>query len=295
MSTPLSSLGENAVLRHLLQQGLPTHAGLLVGPGDDCAVVARDAVWDGLLKTDVVIEGIHFTRGTEPRLIGHKALARALSDIAAMGGEPEHALVTLLIHPSRSLELLEGIYEGMSALARLCGVSLAGGETAALPEDGLAINIALTGRVRRGQAILRSGGRPGDILAVSGRLGGSFASGRHLSFEPCLELAQRLVESSCAPRAMMDLSDGLACDLPRLAHASGCGYSLDAAAIPCHVGCSTQQALDDGEDYELLMAFAPEVWEKVSRLDLPRPLTAIGKLLACGGNKLSGGWQHFRA
>ncbi len=295
MPTPLSSLGENAVLQRLLQPRRPAHAALIVGPGDDCAVVTRDAKWDGLLKTDVVVEGIHFTRDTEPQKIGHKALARALSDIAAMGGWPEHALITLLVHPSRSVELLEGIYAGMDALARRYGVSLAGGETAALPEDGLAINVALTGRVAHGKAILRSGGRPGDVLAVSGRLGGSFESGRHLDFIPCLELAQVLMEANVAPRAMMDLSDGLACDLPRLARASACNYRLDTTAIPCHAGCNLQQALCDGEDYELLMAFEPQAWDKINRLDLPRPVTAIGHLHAEGGCELSGGWQHFRA
>ncbi len=294
MPTPLARLGEHAVLQRLLP-GLPTHAGLLVGPGDDCAVTARDEQWDALLKTDVVVEGIHFTPDTSPQLIGHKALARALSDIAAMGGEPEHALITLLVHPSRSMELLEGIYAGMSALARRYNVSLAGGETASLPTDGLAVNVALSGRVRRGEAILRSGGKPGDVLAVSGRLGGSFMSGRHLNFLPALELSGALVAAELAPRAMMDLSDGLACDLPRLARASGCGYTLNQHAIPCHEGCTVEQALQDGEDYELLMAFAPEVWEQASRLHLPRPLTGIGCLHADEGSVLQGGWQHFRA
>ncbi len=294
MPTTLSSLGENAVLRHLLHD-LPSCEGLLTGPGDDCAVVARNEEWDTLLKTDVVVEGIHFTRDTEPARIGHKALARALSDIAAMGGEPEHALITLLVHPSRSLELLKGLYAGMSALARRYGLSLAGGETAALPVDGLAINVALTGRVARGKAILRSGGRPGDVLAVSGRLGGSFASGRHLDFLPALSLSRALMASGCAPRAMMDISDGLACDLPRLAQASGCTFELNEAALPCHESCSAEQALHDGEDYELLMAFEPQVWEEIRQQELPRPLTAIGHLLAEGGSSLAGGWQHFRA
>ncbi len=296
MPTPLSSLGENAVLQRLLQHELPLRADLLVGPGDDCAVVARDERWDTLLKTDVVVEGIHFTRGTEPRLIGHKALARTLSDIAAMGGEPEHALVTLLVHPSRSVEELEGIYAGLCALAKRYNVALAGGETAALPEDGLALNIALTGRVERGRAILRSGGQPGDVLVVSGRLGGSFASGRHLSFLPALELAHTLMQSGHAPRAMMDLSDGISCDLPRLAQACGCSFELHHSAIPCHPGCTVQQALCDGEDYELLMAFTPQDWEHIRHNnDQPRPLSAIGHLRADGDCELHGGWQHFRA
>ncbi len=291
--TPLSALGENALLKRLLHK-LPTNDSLQTGPGDDCAVVVRDEQWDGLLKTDVVVEGIHFTRGTEARLIGHKALARTISDIAAMGGIPEHALITLLVHPSRSVEELEGIYEGLTALANRYGLSLAGGETASLPVDGLALSVALTGRVERGKAILRSGGRPGDILAVTGRLGGSFESGRHLSFEPCLKLARTLLTSAgAAPRAMMDLSDGLACDLPRLAEASDCGFELNEAAIPLHDGCTAAQALSDGEDYELLMAFEPQAWQQACRISLPRPLTRIGKLSEKTRSELAGGWQHF--
>ncbi len=292
--TPLSALGENAVLRQLLL-GLPVNGTLLTGAGDDCAVVARDAEWDGLLKVDAVVEGIHFTRGTEPRLIGRKTLARAVSDIAAMGGLPEHALVTVLVHPARPVELLEGIYAGMGELARRYGIAIAGGETSSLPADGLALSVALTGRVERGRAILRSGGRTGDVLAVSGRLGGSFASGRHLGFEPCVELARALMEAGCAPRAMMDLSDGLACDLPRLAEASGCAFSLDENALPLHAGCTVQQALADGEDYELLMAFEPQMWERVQQISLPRELTAVGVLTGGKGACLTGGWQHFRA
>ncbi len=291
---PLSALGENALLASLLP-GLPGNTALITGPGDDCAVVARDADWDGLLKVDALVEGVHFTRGTEPRLIGHKALARALSDIAAMGGLPEHALVTLFVHPERPVGLLRGIYAGMSALARRYGVSLAGGETSALPCDGLALNIALTGRVERGRAILRSTGRPGDILCVSGRLGGSFESGRHLDFEPRLALARALVEAGAAPCAMMDLSDGLACDLPRLARASGCAYSLDTASLPCHEGCTAAQAINDGEDYELLMAFAPETARRLPSLDLPCDLTAIGTLCEGEAAPARGGWQHFCA
>ncbi len=293
MSTPLSSLGENALLSRLLR-GLPSHEALLVGPGDDCAVTARDGEWDALLKTDVVVEGVHFTRETPAELVGRKALARVLSDVAAMGGLPEHALVTLLVHRSRPAELLEELYAGMGALAREYGVSIAGGETSSLPQDGLVVSVALAGRVERGRAVLRSGGRPGDVLAVSGRLGGSFPSGRHLRFEPRVALARALMDAGLPPAAMMDLSDGLACDLPRLAAASGCAFRLDEAALPLHDGCSPAQGLSDGEDYELLMAFPPERWERVRELSLPQPLTPVGRLLAEGERELSGGWQHFR-
>lgn len=291
-ATPLSRLGEEAVLSRLLEHSPTPGSNLLLGPGDDCAIVRRDDAWDSLLKTDALVEGVHFTPDTKPQLIGRKALARALSDIAAMGGIPEHALVTLMVHPSRPVELLEGIYRGLCELAEQFGVSLAGGETSSLPTDGLSIAVALTGRIERGQAILRSGGVAGDILCVSGRLGGSFASGRHLSFTPRVELARQLLAQGLRPHAMMDISDGLAVDLPRLAHACNCDFELDETALPCHTDCTAQQALGDGEDYELLMALAPE-----TAACLPQHphlgLTPIGKLVPGRAHTLNGGWQHF--
>ncbi len=298
MTTPLSQVGENAIIAQLTHQA-PVNDHLLVGPGDDCALCRGDDTWDLLLKTDVVVEGVHFLKDTDPALVGRKALARAISDIAAMGGLPVHALVTLLVHPSRSLEYLEGIYQGgILPLAQEYGISLAGGETSMLPEDGLIINIALTGRVERGRAVLRSSAKAGDILCVSGQLGGSFPSGRHLNFEPRLSLARFLMEHDLAPRAMMDLSDGLATDLPRLAASSNLDYHLELNTLPCHPHCSPQAALRDGEDYELLMCFSPERWQAVQLLDLPTQITAIGHMLTKGdaeGQKgeLEGGWTHF--
>ena len=294
MPTPLSQLGENTILQRLLQH-LPANEHLLVGPGDDCAVVRGDAEWDILLKTDVVVESVHFTPDTEPERIGRKALARAVSDIAAMGGIPEHALVTLLVHRERPVELPEGIYRGMRALAELYGISLAGGETSALPFDGLVINVALTGRVERGRAVLRSGARPGDLLCVSGKLGGSFPSGRHLDFEPRVTLSRYLMERGLVPSAMMDLSDGLATDLPRLVEASCCGFEMEQNLLPLHEGCSIQQALSDGEDYELLMTFAPEIYNSLNQAALPVPVTCIGKIVPQNRENLGCGWQHFSA
>lgn len=290
MPTPLSALGENAVLQRLLPL-LPVNDALFIGPGDDCAVVLRDAEWDSLLKTDAVVEGVHFTPDTPPQLIGRKALARALSDIAAMGGIPEHALITLAVSPQRSVELLLGIYEGISSLAARFGVSVAGGETTSLPCDGLVISVALTGRVERGRAFLRSAARPGDILCVSGLLGGSFGSGRHLTFEPRVELARALQDEAVRPTAAMDLSDGLATDLPRLAAACKCGFDLNEELIPCHAGCCVSDALNDGEDYELLLALpdSPAAHELCAR----RELYPIGRLTSRRGTSLSGGWQHF--
>lgn len=291
MSTPLSRLGENAVLERLLQQ-LTTQAPMLTGPGDDCAVVPRNDEWDTLLKTDVVIENIHFTPDTAPERIGHKALARAVSDIAAMGGLPEYALITLLMHPSRAIEQAEGIYRGINNLAARCGLSVAGGETSSLPYDGIVINVALTGRVEHNRAILRSGGHPGDIICVSGTLGGSFPSGHHLDFEPRLQLARRLMEYGPQPSAMMDLSDGLGSDLPRLAAASRCGFVIHPEQLPLTPGCTPQQAISDGEDYELLLTFSPLDFDNLPA-DIRSTIFPIGTLTTCATRAIAPGWQHF--
>ena len=294
MTTPLSELGENATLRRILPL-LPANEHLLTGPGDDCAVVARDAQWDSLLKTDVVVEGLHFTPQTEPGRIGRKALARAVSDIAAMGGIPEHALITLLCHPSRPVELLEGIYRGMGTLARQFGISIAGGETSGLPYDGLVINVALTGRIEHGAAILRSGGKPGDRLFVSGVLGGSFPTEWHLDFEPRIKLARGLLEAGIRPSAMMDLSDGLGTDLPRLAEASGCGFEIAEDKLPCRPGFSVRDAVSHGEDYELLLTLSPAQAQKLASSPFANDLRNIGKLTPFQGSIIASGWQHFNA
>ncbi len=292
MTTTLSELGENAILERILQD-MPGNSGLITGPGDDCAVVSRDEKWDSLLKTDVVVENLHFTPDTKPERIGRKALARAVSDIAAMGGIPEHALITILCHPSRPVELLEGIYRGLNSLAREFDISLAGGETSGLPFDGLVINVALTGKVEHGQAILRSGGAPGDLLFVSGVLGGSFPSEWHLDFEPRVELARGLIKAGIRPSAMMDLSDGLGTDLPRLAAASGCGFEIDESSLPCRPGFSISDAVSHGEDYELLLALSPAAAQKLTRSTFATNLRNIGKLTSNPGGKLRSGWQHF--
>lgn len=288
----LSELGENAILHRILSY-IPVNDMLITGPGDDCAVVARNDEWDTLLKTDVVVENLHFTPDTSPERIGRKALARAVSDIAAMGGIPEHALITVLCHPSRPVELLEGIYRGINSLASQFGISLAGGETSGLPYDGLAINVALTGRVERGKAVLRSGGAPGDRLFVSGVLGGSFPSEWHLDFEPRVELARELLRAGIRPSAMMDLSDGLGTDLPRLAAASGCGFEIDEQALPCRPGFSPADAVSHGEDYELLLALPPHCAEILATSPFANDLHCIGRLTSGNLSDIASGWQHF--
>ena len=264
-----------------------------------CVRPAR-GVWQ-LLKTDCVIEGVHFTPGTEPARVGWKAFCRPLSDIAATGGVPEHALVTLALPRARDAAWARGVYTGIGCAAREYGVSVVGGETASTPGPGW-VSVCLTGKVPRAECVTRGGGRVGDALFVTGRLGGSFVTGHHLDFRPRLPEARWLV-SHFRVRAMMDLSDGLAADLPRLARASGTGFAVEPGSLPVTEGCSLEQALGDGEDYELLFALSPRPRDAERLLaawhrKFPRvPLTRVGALAPLGmveGIGQVSGYDHFQ-
>jgi thiamine-monophosphate kinase len=176
-----------------LTKSLPTNASVVTGAGDDCAVLDL-GVPDKLIlfKTDAVVEGIHFTRETPPEKIGRKALARCLSDIAAMAGTPTAALVTIALPKDFAAEFVAKIYDGLNEIAEKYGVAIVGGETTTNPERIL-ISISLLGTVPRGKPVLRSGARVGDAIFVTGELGGSLA-GRHLDFEPRLAEARWLAE-----------------------------------------------------------------------------------------------------
>lgn len=292
----LASLGEEAVVSRLVAT-IPPRPEVVRGPGDDCAVIDRgDGTWQ-LLKTDCLVEGVHFLPGAKPVLVGRKAMNRVLSDIAAMGGAPLHALVGLALSADRPLAEVEGWYEGLLAAAATFDCGVVGGETSRLPSEGAVITVAMTGVVSPERCVFRSGASPGDVIAVTGRLGGSFASGRHLTFVPRLREAQWLV-AHAKPTAMMDLSDGLGSDLPRLAAASGAGYRVERETLPCHVGVSADEAVGDGEDYELLLTFSPETWRGLRPVwteAFPEtPLTAIGEITETTDAPLARGWEHYR-
>lgn len=276
-----------------LVRSLPGNSSVVVGPGDDCAVLdlgVPDRLF--LFKTDAVVEGIHFSRDTEAERVGHKALARCLSDIAAMAGTPLAALVTLALPRDFSVEYVEGIYAGMNLLARRHDVAIAGGETTTNP-GGVLLSIALLGWAPRGKGVLRSGAEPGDALFVTGELGGSLA-GRHLDFEPRLAEASWLARH-CSIHAMIDLSDGLAGDLRHLLKASRLGAEILAGSIPisrearraAKVESASKTpllaALTDGEDFELLFTVASR--DAVPLLDAWKAkfpevrLTCIGKII----------------
>lgn len=294
----LRDIGEDALIARLIAK-VPCGPAPAAGPGDDCAVVDCPGDPDRLqlLKTDALVCNVHFASDAVPEQVGWKAVARVVSDFAAMGGRPERFLVTLALPPDTELSWAEGLYEGIGEALRTFDARLAGGETSRVPEGSSAvISVAATGCVARENLVLRSTGRVGDVLMVSGRLGGSIAH-KHLNFQPRLKEADWLV-SNFKPTAMMDLSDGLAKDLPRLAEASACGFELDFGALPSSEGCGVDEALTDGEDYELLMAVAPERVADLSAAwarQFPKlELTVIGRLVERGkGIELRGGWDHF--
>ena len=284
-----------ARLKRLLRRTPPSvHAGI----GDDCAAVRGGRGVLMLLKTDCVVEGRHFLPGDAAAAVGWKAACRAVSDIAACGGEPRFALVTCVVRSAQTKRWIDGLYRGIEKAARTYGFHVVGGELART-EGPAMISVALTGEVPAADFVGRAGGRAGDVLFVTGVLGRSFASGWHLRFSPRIEQARWLVRHF-RPRAMMDLSDGLAADLPRLAAAGGTGFIVDSALVPRRRGASLQQALGDGEDFELLFAIDPR---KAARLEaawkkkFPRvPLTRIGHLAAPGvarGLCAVRGYDHF--
>jgi len=280
-----------------LTASLPAHPEVLVGPGDDCAVLEAGMADRVLLfKTDAVVEGIHFTPDTAPERIGHKALGRCLSDIAAMAGTPTAALVTAALPRRFEVGRVDGIYAGLKALAQRHHVAIVGGETTTNPA-GLLLSIALLGWAPRNKTILRSGAKPGDAIFVSGDLGGSLA-GKHLDFEPRLDEARWLARHFPI-HSMIDLSDGLAGDLRHILKASGVGAELLASAVPISRAArraaresSTAKpplvaALTDGEDFELLFTLPSR--HAVPLLDrwkaqFPHTrLTCIGKITSAEG------------
>ena len=300
-----------------LTKSLPTNETVVTGAGDDCAVLdfgLPEKLF--LFKTDAVVEGIHFTGETPPEKIGRKALARCLSDLAAMAGTPAAALVTIGLPKNFDTELVVKIYNGLNALAKKYGVAVVGGETTTNP-GGIFISIAVLGTVGRGKQILRSGAKTGDAIFVTGELGGSLM-GRHLDFEPRIAEAQWLAENFPI-HAMADLSDGLAGDLRHILSAGKVGAGLLKAAIPVSRAAKLQArnsssarpalvaALADGEDFELLFTVASgdavkllDAWKK----KFPKlKLSCIGKITAGegitlrderGSQKLNAhGYTHF--
>jgi thiamine-monophosphate kinase len=298
-----------------------------LGIGDDAALVDVRKGCELILTTDMSVENVHFTRELhKARAVGHRALARSLSDVAAMGGVPRYALVSLAITEQTRRAWISGFYSGLLALARRFGVRLIGGDTAVVP-GAIFIDVLVAGEVPRGKALRRSGADAGDLIFVSGRLGLSalglrvlrsrfpkaasppskaarlFRPARekvpasiareavhaHLYPEPRCDLGQFLSSRSLAS-ALIDLSDGLSTDLGRLCAASGVGARLWAGNIPGPAlplsEDSLQLALDGGEDYQLLFTVPQRAASRLPSKFRGQPLYEIGEIEAASGVRL---------
>ena len=278
-STPLHTLTEDDLIRRLSAQlATPTDT---VGIGDDCAVIGQGT----LFKTDNLIQGRHYLPETPPELVGHKAIARVISDFAAMGGSPQYFLVTCGLTPDLSVEYVEAVYRGMNAISQQFSCYIIGGETSSISSEPY---FSISGIGTTSHPILRSGAQIGDLIFVTGSLGNSFHSQHHLHFTPRVAEALWLQEHA-RPSAMMDLSDGLARDLPRIAQLSKVGYTLDLDALPLRAGADTKTALTDGEDYELLFTISPELAHLLDKATY----TQIGTITTDTPHSLEGGWDHL--
>jgi thiamine-monophosphate kinase len=328
-------LTEDSIHRKILASCRPpagsfnSHS-LVVGMGDDAALFRPKAGNETILTCDWFLEGTHFLRDKHPPdSIGWKCLARAVSDIAAIGGTPRCFLLSLALPASLTGRWLDGFLAGLRRASRKFGCVLAGGDTTR--RDEVLINVAVVGEVKAGRAVLRSGARAGDTLYASGRLGEAELglrilkqsrklskarnplTRRHLYPEPRVALGQWLADSRLAS-SMMDLSDGLSSDLPRLCIASGVGARLEMARIPrvripaqAHLKGmdSNRLALHGGDDYELLFTVTPHQVQLVPASFQGVPLTSIGTItrnrqiviMENGGRKrqlVASGWDPFQ-
>lgn len=322
---------ERQLVRWLQTHGSPARGRAILGVGDDAALLRLRAGADTILTTDLMVEDVHFLRHSAPaRSVGHRALARGLSDVAAMGGMPRFALVSLALRRGSSPMWLTGFYSGLRSLAEKFKVEVIGGDTTVSPHRTM-VDVLLVGEVRAGEAVRRSGARAGDRIYVSGELGASAlglkvlrtrspmktafhraTARRHLYPTPRCRLGQLLARKRLAT-SMMDISDGLALDLHRLCEASGVGARIEAARIPLPQRPPKilqrpdllKMALEGGEDYELLFTVSPrKITRLPSRVD-GIPLVEIGvvtngrrvELIRLKGKAETlpaAGYDHFR-
>jgi thiamine-monophosphate kinase len=321
---------ENDLIRRIRATAVPIRrdSGIRLGIGDDAALLVPQHGYETILSSDWFLEGTHFLRDRHPAdSVGWKCLARAVSDIAAMGGQSRCFLLSLAIPETHTGQWLDEFLVGLRRAARKFKCPLAGGDTTRHRE--ILINVTVVGEVRTGRALLRSGARPNDIIFVSGRLGqaelglqrlrgkkrirkGDLSLNKHLYPVPRIALGRWLAEDRVAT-AMMDLSDGLSSDLPRLCEASGVGARLEASRIPTVVPNRSglekidllDLALHGGDDYELLFTVHPRKAGRLPRTFQGIALTAIGTitmepnltLVPLDGSKQAlpiGGWDPFR-
>ena len=322
----LSELGEFGLIELLAGVvGAPRNEDVVVGIGDDAACWR---VEDGLqlATTDSLVEDVHFSLGTTSwRDLGWKSMAVNLSDIAAMGGTPQFALVSLGLPADTDVADVEGLYRGMAELTRVLNVDIVGGDVVKAPL--VMITVALTGIGREGQILTRDAAAPGQLVAVTGNLGASAAGRavlhnriemdedtsavlREAHFKPNPRVAEGQALARCGVKAAIDISDGLVSDLGKLCKSSGVGAKISLPQVPVHplvaesFGSDAMRfALSGGEDYELLFTASPDTIDRV-REGMLCPVTVIGDITAEPGVKVidgasneveidAGGWDHF--
>jgi thiamine-monophosphate kinase len=264
-------VGELSLIKKF-RAGAPTHPWITVGPGQDCAVLNWPVDRDQAFKIDQVSEGTHFVLSgagaATPYQVGWKAVAKACSDIAAAGGWPVAAMVAVNLRKGSDEKVALELYEGICACCRRFNFGLAGGDIC-VSENGLNVTVSLLGECAKNSAWTRAGAKPGDALLVTGALGGSLKSGRHLNLVPRLEQAKKIRElAQGGVHACIDVTDGLSRDLHHLCDESRCGAVVNTERVPLSEQAGSEDerlrgALSDGEDFELLLAVDPAAAEEL--------------------------------
>jgi len=333
----VSQIGEFGLITRLAAQSgtnidtdSPASRQLVTGIGDDAAVW-RPAVPCQLVTVDSLVENVHFTRRTTTwEKLGEKALAVNLSDIAAMGGVPLYALISLGLPPDTRVENVTRLYAGMNSIARKYGVRLVGGDTVSSPALFISVTVLGSAVNKEGNVLSRAAAKPGDKVAVTGTLGDSAGGlkilleklsfprraaaklkAAHLTPAPRVAEGQLLVKNGV--KCGMDISDGLAGDLAHICEMSGVGASINVDAVPlspelrqCFADCALPLALNGGEDYELLFT-APPARIRAAQRALKCPVTVVGEITAANPGKVrlfnrrgqrveieKSGWDHFQ-
>jgi thiamine-monophosphate kinase len=336
-SPPLGNPSELALLRQIRARAAGVSSEIRLGIGDDCALLRLRPGEELAVTTDLSIAGRHFRLDWHsPESVGHRALARGLSDLAAMGARPVAAFLSLglprALTQARNRSWVTRFYDGLLALAAAHKTPLAGGD---LAESPVALaDIVLIGAVPRGKALLRSGAHPGDLLYVTGSLGGSSAAlaqlatlaalstssirprppripkALHQQLAPHLYPQPRIAQGLWLrrrglPTAAIDLSDGLSTDLAHLCQESSVAAELDSTLLPLHPAATLPQALNGGEDYELLFTAPPS--SRIPQSIAGVPITRIGRILRPRKDRAQltlltpqgkqpltpQGWEHF--
>lgn len=279
----IRDIGEIKLIERI-SKGIKLDSSVIKGIGDDAAVIEWKADKYLLYTCDMLIEGVHFShRAATPLQIGWKAMARNISDIAAMGGQPRYAVISLGVDPDTDVSIVDGIYEGLKSAAARFNVNIVGGDISKSKKT--VVDVSLIGEVEKKNLVKRSGAKPGDLILVTGALGGSM-KGKHLTFTPRVNEARMLVRNFKI-NSMIDVSDGLLLDLSRIMNASSVGAAIYETFVPVSKqAASFERAVTDGEDFELLFTMSPREADRFFRTMMPDmdiPVTVIGTVTGKSG------------